>query len=466
MSPERPVTDHTTFEQPALDSTGSEPSNADRHRQDLHAYLASRQRSIDICAPLETEDYVIQTMPDVSPPKWHLAHTSWFFETFILAEFEPTYTLYHPQFDTLFNSYYVTHSDPYPRPARGMLSRPTVEQVLAYRAHVDAAMTQLIQDASDSHWQAIQPLLTLGINHEQQHQELMLTDIKNILSINPLQPCYLKHKPAAASNSGNIENDRLRWSSYQGGIVETGHDGDSFAYDNEGPAHRVYLDNFKLATRCITNGEYIDFIESGGYQQAELWLSDGWSTIHAENWQAPLYWRQVDGEWYYFTFSGLRPVDRDAAVCHVSYFEADAYASWANKRLPTEHEWELAAKQLIQLENAATGNFYEQQQYQPVAVSTCAGVNQQDKQQIDKPPVQQMFGDVWEWTASPYIAYPGYKPAQGSIGEYNGKFMSGQMVLRGGSFATAQNHIRATYRNFFYAKDRWQFSGFRLADDG
>lgn len=437
-------------------SKAFEQSQVDHRQHIAQRYLETRERSLQICAPLETEDYVIQTMPDVSPPKWHLAHTSWFFETFLLSVFDTSYHCYHPQYDTLFNSYYVTHSDPYPRPARGLLSRPTVDEVMTYRAHIDRAMMKLIQGSTQQQWSKLSPLITLGINHEQQHQELLLTDIKHILSLNPLQPAYRKmpaHSDAIAQQvaAAELPSAEPTWLTIKGGVRDVGytHEQTGFAFDNESPAHKVYFDDFKLASRCVNNREYLEFIEDDGYRRPELWLSDGWSVVQDQHWQAPLYWQQQDQAWTCFTFEGVQPVDLDAPVCHVSYFEADAYASWKQKRLPKEHEWELAARQM-----AVNGNFYEQQQYRPLAPSPTHDQS-----------IQQLFGDIWEWTASPYTAYPGYRPAAGSIGEYNGKFMSGQMVLRGGSFASAQDHLRATYRNFFYAKDRWQFSGIRLADD-
>lgn len=416
----------------------------------LLQYLDTRQRSLAICAPLKTEDYVIQTMPEVSPPKWHLAHTSWFFETFLLKPYVSQYKIFNPLFDTLFNSYYVTHGDPYPRPQRGLLSRPTVEEVIAYREYVDEAMQKLIQTCSEKQWSTLSSLITLGINHEQQHQELLLTDIKHILSINPLKPAY--QKPVSlqkiAVQREMVDLPPLSWTLINGGTVEVGYSGNdySFAYDNEGPAHKVYLEDFKLASRCVTNKDYIEFIDDGGYQKAELWLSDGWALSQQQKWCAPLYWESRDGEWAYFTFEGLQNIDLSAPVCHVSYFEASAYANWVGKRLPTEQEWELSARRV-----SVKGNLFEEKNYKPISSTDSESLN-------------QMFGDVWEWTASPYVAYPGFKPALGAIGEYNGKFMSNQMVLRGGSFATAKNHIRATYRNFFYPKDRWQFSGIRLAD--
>jgi ergothioneine biosynthesis protein EgtB len=409
----------------------------------LDHFLAVRSVSLTLCKPLAIEDYVIQTMPDVSPPKWHLAHTTWFFETFLLRPFDKNYQCFHYLFDRLFNSYYVTHSDPYPRAQRGLLSRPTVEQVLEYRRYVDAAVQKLVHRIAGEQWLELQSILILGINHEQQHQELLLTDIKHIFAHNPLKPAYCDQVTASEDN---IQTPALKWQLIAGGTVHAGVPDESslFSYDNEGPSHKVHLNDYKMASRLVTNKEYIAFIEDDGYQRAEFWLSDGWAMSKQG---MPLYWEKNDSEWFHFTLQGLRPIDMNAPVCHVSYYEADAYASWAGRRLPTEVEWEFAAGDL-----KVTGNLFDQQRFKPMM---SPGENS----------LNQMFGDVWEWTASPYVAYPGYKPAQGSIGEYNGKFMSSQMVLRGGSFATANDHIRATYRNFFYPKDRWQFSGIRLADN-
>jgi len=416
-----------------------------REQLSLH-FLRTRERSVAICAPLSTEDYVIQTMPDVSPPKWHLAHTSWFYEAFLLSQFDANYQCFHPLFDTLFNSYYVTHGNPYPRPQRGLLSRPTVEEVLEYRRYVDEAVQQLIVGASEAQWQQVLSLIILGINHEQQHQELLLTDIKHIFAHNPLSPVY---RELASVPREVVQPSPLSWQTLKGGLLEFGiaETSHSFSYDNEGPAHKAYLEDFKLASRLVTNKEYMNFIEDGGYQRAELWLSDGWTICQQQAWQAPLYWQLQDDAWLNFTFEGLQEIEWHAPLCHVSYFEADAYATWAGRRLPTEYEWESAAHELT-----VSGNLFDEQQLKPVVSTNDQSIN-------------QMFGDVWEWTASPYVAYPEYKPAQGSIGEYNGKFMSSQMVLKGGSFATANGHIRASYRNFFYPKDRWQFSGIRLADE-
>jgi ergothioneine biosynthesis protein EgtB len=323
-----------------------------------------------------------------------------------------------------------------------LLSRPAVDEIMQYRAWVDEAMVAFIINAKESDWQDISYRITLGLNHEQQHQELLLTDIKHILAFNPLKPVY---KQAAHATPQKAQP--LSWLKYEGGLVTIGHSGTDYAYDNEGPAHQVYLNNFKLASRLITNGEHLEFMEDGGYQRPEFWFSEGWAQSTSEDWQAPLYWEQRGNEWWYYTFEGMQLVDPGAPVCHVSLYEADAYARWAGKRLPTEFEWEHVARtQKIE------GNFRESGLLKPVAA------------QDSSAEIKQLYGDVWEWTSSAYSAYPGYKPASGSIGEYNGKFMSGQNVLRGGSFATPRDHIRSTYRNFFYPKDRWQFSGIRLAE--
>ncbi len=410
----------------------------------LFQYQEIRHQSEAICQPLAIEDYCIQTMPDVSPPKWHLAHVSWFFETFILLPFHQHYKPYHPQFDYLFNSYYETHNRPFPRPQRGLLSRPTVAEVYAYRAHVDEAMTQLLNAPAENSADEIQSRLMLGLHHEQQHQELLLTDIKHILAFNPLCPPYQVGK----SSEPTYQNSALHWLEYQGGNHSIGHEGQEFSFDNETPHHMVYLQDYALASRLVTNGEYMAFMDAGGYDRPEYWLSEGWHTVGTQNWQAPLYWQKRNGRWWHMTLAGLQPVLEQAPVSHVSFYEADAYARWAGKRLPLEAEWELAAAQ-----QPIAGNFRE-------SGHLCARPNHQNGAGP-----KQLFGDVWEWTQSPYVAYPGYRPLQGSLGEYNGKFMSNQMVLRGGSCVTPQSHIRPTYRNFFYPGDRWQFSGIRLADD-
>ena len=408
----------------------------------LSHYRAVRQESENLCRPLATEDYCIQSMPDVSPPKWHLAHTGWFFETFLLVPFSPGYQRFHPQFEYLFNSYYETVGAQFPRPQRGLLSRPTVEEVYRYRAHIDAAMAELIYSVDEEQWEEIARRVTLGLHHEQQHQELFLTDLKHIFFVNPLRPAY--REPPAPPQGRPVP---LEWIEYPGGVIQIGHQGTGFAYDNEGPRHRVYLQPYALTARLVTNGEYLEFMEAGGYRRAKHWLSDGWRTVRERRWEAPLYWEKQDGRWWHMTLSGMQPVDEHAPVCHVSFYEAHAYACWAGKRLATEAEWERAAA-----EQDIAGNLRESGALHPVPAGT------------GTIPLQ-IFGDVWEWTQSAYAPYPGYRATAGALGEYNGKFMSNQMVLRGGSFATPAAHIRATYRNFFYSPDRWQFSGFRLADD-
>ena len=424
-------------------STATSAADADQDRDRLHHdYLRVRADSALICDPLTVEDHVIQTMQDVSPPKWHLAHTSWFFETFVLRQFDSDYPVLHPAYDHLFNSYYLTHGTPYPRPQRGLLARPTVAEVMDYRTHVDRAVTALLQHCSDTAWPRIRERLVLGLNHEQQHQELLLTDIKHIFGHNPLRPAYRPDLTMPPRHSASS----LRWLPIDGGLCQIGHPGPGFAFDNEGPRHRVYAEGFALASRPVTNAEYLEFIEDSAYANPALWLSEGWATLQTRGWQAPLYWERRDGDWWHMTLGGLRPVDPGAPVCHVSYFEADAYARWAKARLPTEVEWELAAAPLI-----IEGNFRERDALQPM---TDSGKG-----------LRQIYGDVWEWTSSAFGPYPGYRPPTGAIGEYNGKFMSGQMVLRGGSCATPQEHIRASYRNFFYPPDHWQFSGLRLAKD-
>jgi len=405
-------------------------------------YAQIRHESERLCEPLETEDYVIQTMPDVSPPKWHLAHTSWFFETFILCRFVPRYASFDPAYDHLFNSYYLTHGQPHPRPQRGLLSRPTVQQILHYRAAVDEQMLRLIGEAPEAQWPLLDDLVELGLNHEQQHQELLLTDIKHILGHNPLRPIY-RPQPDRRTQQASP----LRWVGYGEAIREIGHQGDDFAFDNEGPRHRVFVQAFSLASRLTTNAEYLEFVDDGGYRNPALWLSDGWAMLQSAGWEAPLYWERRGDCWWHYTLAGLRPVDPTAPVVHVSFYEADAFARWAGKRLPTEAEWEVAANGI-----SIDGNLREQGHLHPVAA----------KHGVPEP--LQVYGDVWEWTASAYTPYPGYRPPSGAIGEYNGKFMSGQMVLRGGSCVTPRDHLRPTYRNFFYPKDRWQFSGVRLAD--
>jgi ergothioneine biosynthesis protein EgtB len=401
-----------------------------------------RDQTERLCDTLEREDYVVQSMPDVSPTKWHLAHTSWFFETFLLAPHAPGYEPFNPHFAYLFNSYYITVGDRHCRQNRGLLSRPGVAEVYAYRRHVDEKMEQFLRNDGDALLQELSPVLEIGLHHEQQHQELMLTDIKHVFWVNPLRPAYRERKGQPPA-----QPIPMRWIAFDGGVRRIGHDGDGFAFDNESPRHRAYLEPFKLGSRLVTNGEYKAFIDDGGYRRGELWLSMGHATAQAEQWQAPLYWLRDGDQWVHHTLAGVRPLEDAEPVCHVSYFEADAYARWAGARLPTEQEWETAA------ESADTaGNFVEAGTYHPTPAHRGDGL-------------EQMFGDVWEWTASAYLAYPGYRPPAGALGEYNGKFMCNQFVLRGGSCATPASHIRPTYRNFFPPDARWQFSGIRLAQD-
>jgi len=410
----------------------------------VERYHRVRSFSETICRPLATEDYVVQSMEDVSPPKWNLAHTSWFFETFLLKPFLKGYREFHPQFGFLFNSYYEAIGERHPRPRRGLLSRPTVEQVYSYRAHVDAAMRELLESANEATSERIVPLLELGLNHEQQHQELMLTDLKNILSINPLRPVYSERECEGSSAPAPLE-----WVEHRGGIVEIGYHGAGFSFDNEAPRHEALVQPHRLASRPTTNGEYLEFIGDGGYRRPELWLSEGWNAVQENDWQAPLYWEHSDGRWTTFTLAGMQPLRKDEPVCHVSFFEADAYAAWAGKSLPSEFEWEAAAA-----EHPCEGVFADSLRFHPAPAS------------LDGPRLLQLFGDVWEWTENQYRPYPGFRAAPGAVGEYNGKFMCNQFVLRGGSCATPEGHIRSSYRNFFPAQARWQFSGIRLAERG
>jgi ergothioneine biosynthesis protein EgtB len=415
------------------------------HRESLvRRYHRVRQFTDRLCQPLMTEDYVIQAMPDVSPPKWHLAHTSWFFETFILALASPGYRSPHASYAYLFNSYYVAAGERHCRHKRGLLSRPTVEEVYRYRAYVDQHMTAFLEGLHGETLDRWSSVVELGLHHEQQHQELLLTDVKYNFACNPLRPAYVSLDiPTRVPTLGP-----LRWVSFLEGVCWIGHDGQGFAFDNEFPRHRSFVERFELASRLVTNGEYLAFMDDGGYERPELWLSMGWDTVQREGWQAPLYWEQQDGSWWMMTLAGMRPVSETEPVCHVSYYEADAYARWADARLPTEAEWEVAAMPL-----PIRGNFVEHQTFHPIPVS-----------QIDTAvPLVQIFGDVWEWTQSHYSPYPGYTASLGALGEYNGKFMANQFVLRGGSCATSVSHIRHTYRNFFPADARWQFMGIRLA---
>lgn len=419
------------------------------------AFSSTRKTTEAICKRLETEDYVIQSMPDVSPPRWHLGHTTWFFETFLLQKYMGgDFTPYHPLFGYLFNSYYESIGPRVDRPRRGLLSRPTVREVYAYRSAIDQQIHRLIETVDQHRWHEFQFVMQLGISHEQQHQELLFMDIKHIFSINPLYPIYRARKPESDGKTARMQMQSSKFLEFRGGIFEIGQriKNGSFCFDNELPRHNVFLNDFQIQNRPVTNGEYLEFMIDGGYAKPRFWLSDGWATVQQEHWNAPLYWiRLNDHGWHQFTLSGLRPLVLDEPVCHVSYYEADAFAKWAQKRLPTEAEWEVAAE--TNRLHPADGNFVEDQHLQPVRTDTAPDQ------------LSQMFGDVWEWTASAYLPYPGYRAPAGAVGEYNGKFMSNQMVLRGGCCVTPRNHIRATYRNFFQCDRRWQFSGIRLASD-
>jgi ergothioneine biosynthesis protein EgtB len=425
----------------------------------LERYREVRATTDRLAMGLCAEDQVVQSMDDTSPTKWHRAHVTWFFETLILIPHGANYTEFHPEFAYLFNSYYEALGPRHARPHRGLLTRPTVEQVGEYRRHVDRAMEALIENAPDNQWSEFAPLLELGLNHEQQHQELMLTDIKHVFSCNPLAPAYIEE----AIGKSRRDLPPVEWIEYEGGLVEVGHQGGGFAYDNESPRHKSYLEPYRLASRLVTNGEFLEFLADGGYQNPAYWLSDGWAIVGRDGWHSPLYWRRDEGRndsggcdlgaWSEFTLSGLRTLDPDAPVSHLSFFEADAYATWEGRRLPTEAEWEIAAVRANVDTSRPPANFQDNQIFHPQSARFSPGGG----------PIQ-MFGDVWEWTRSAYTPYPGFQPIDGVVREYNGKFMSGQMVLRGGSCATPANHIRATYRNFFYPPDRWQFSGLRLAD--
>jgi ergothioneine biosynthesis protein EgtB len=411
----------------------------------LHAlhdrYRAVRRFTEKLCQPLSPEDCVIQSMPDASPTRWHAAHTTWFFETFVLLRALEEYRPFHPAFSYLFNSYYNSIGQQFPRAERGLLSRPTMAEVLQYRAAVDAAMEDLFQKSPEK-LLPLAAVVELGLNHEEQHQELILTDLKHLLSRNPLFPAYRESaaRPTAPETP-------LRWTAYRKGLRKIGHGGAGFAFDNESPRHQVFLEPYELASRLATNREYLEFLEDGGYRRPELWLSAGWQELQRSGWKSPLYWLKQGGRWHQFTLSGLEPLAPDEPVSHLSYFEADAFARWVGCRLPTEAEWEVAAE-----ESAVEGNFVERGLLRPSAAP---------EGPEDDP--LQLFGDLWEWTSSAYTAYPGYRPAPGALGEYNGKFMCNQFVLRGGSCATPAAHIRRTYRNFFPPEARWQFSGVRLA---
>lgn len=467
--------------------------------------LAARYRQVrgfteQLAEGLAPEDMVVQSMPDVSPTKWHLAHTSWFFEQFLLVPFLKGYAPVNPVYLFLFNSYYHQAGERHCRDQRGYISRPTVAEVRAYRHQVDEAMLELVGTLDEARRDAVVPLLTLGLHHEQQHQELLLTDIKHVFSVNPLRPAYREPGAMAALGDGTpaaellsrakpeAQVPSLAWVACEGGVHEIGHAGAGFAYDNEGPRHRQFLEPFALADRLVTNGEYLEFIKDGGYRRPELWLSLGWATLQAQGWSEPFYWERREGGWRLFTLTGLRQLDPAEPVCHLNYFEADAYARWAGARLPTEAEWEVASRSV-----PIAGNFVEAGALHPVALGEATtavdddvaagtlrglaafgatepvalralGAGRQPDGGVGTG-LHQLYGDVWEWTSSAYAPYPGFRPAAGAVGEYNGKFMCNQYVLRGGSCATSWSHIRPTYRNFFPPDASWQFTGVRLARD-
>jgi ergothioneine biosynthesis protein EgtB len=414
-------------------------------------YDEVRAHTENLARPLSPEDQTVQSMPDVSPTKWHRAHVTWFFETFVLADHEQGFAPFQDKYWFLFNSYYEAVGPRFSRPQRGVISRPGAHDVGVYRGNVDTRMRHLIDSLDGGSLEKLTPTIELGFHHEQQHQELLLMDIKHVLSLNPLRPAY------AGSASATSEPDALGWVEVDGGLVEIGHDGAGFSFDNELPRHETWLQPYRLADRLVTNGEWLEFMADGGYRRPELWLSDGWAKVNAEGWRAPFYWDEVDGVWFEHTLHGTFPVDPGLPASHVSHYEADAYASWAGKRLPTEAEWEHAVTLDGQHDGRATevvGNLNDTETYHPRAAGPSTGR------------LRQVYGDCWEWTSSAYLAYPGFHPAEGAIGEYNGKFMSNQMVLRGGCALTPPGHARATYRNFFPPGSRWALSGVRLADFG
>ena len=427
-------------------------------------YSSIRRQTELLCKPLQSDDYNLQGMANASPPKWHLAHTSWFFETFVLKNFIPGYEVHHPAFAELFNSYYNGLAEsPYPRAQRGLISRPTTTEVFEYRHAIDSKIIDLLK--SDLLQESTIARVELGMQHEQQHQELLLTDIKYSFSMNPMLPVYCEKK-ISRSNALDIPVFQpsllptLNWIEYAGGLCEFGAADDStFRFDNETPRHHQHLAAYALADRLITNAEFLEFIHDGGYENARWWLADGWRECTQKQWRAPLYWRKANSEWRLFTLNGEHALVADEPVCHVGFYEAYAYARWAGARLPTEYEWENAAR-----EQRVQGNFVEDGQFHPRALTEIQGQATEIEPWInERRGIQQLFGSTWEWAASPYVAYPGYSVPDGAIGEYNGKFMCNQIVLRGGSCVSPRDHLRATYRNFFYPADRWQFSGIRLA---
>jgi ergothioneine biosynthesis protein EgtB len=424
---------HTVLAEPRREASTKPSSLRDR-------LMATRRLSLRLSEPLSDEDQVVQAMDDASPTKWHLAHTTWFFEAFVLPRFMPGYHIFDDSFEYCFNSYYESVGPRHPRPKRGLLTRPSTEAVRAYRAHVDDALEEFLAQGLPPEAEAF---IELGINHEQQHQELLLTDILSLFSAGPLKPAYREADPGVSTHAAV----QLAFMPFEGGIYEVGHDGNGFAYDNEGPRHEQLVRPFKLANRCVTNAEWIEFIKDGGYETATLWLADGWNTVNGQDWRGPLYFEEAEGGYMQMSLLGYRPVDPAAPVTHVSFFEADAFARWAGYRLPSEFEWEVASAG-----RPVEGRDLGADHLRPLPADAGDGL-------------RQMFGDVWEWTASAYLPYPGFRPEPGAVGEYNGKFMCNQFVLKGGSCATPQGHVRRTYRNFFYPHQRWQFTGLRLAAD-
>jgi ergothioneine biosynthesis protein EgtB len=444
------ASDPTTTSPPVVDPPAAAPPRA-LHDWDADSLVARyddvRAHTESLAEPLSPEDQTVQSMPDVSPTKWHRAHVTWFFETFVLAQNEPAFTPFQEKYWFLFNSYYETLGPRFSRSNRGLVTRPGAHDVGRYRSNVDDRIRDMITTLDSGTLDKITPTLELGFHHEQQHQELLLMDIKHVLSVNPLQPVY-------AGSAGPLSKpDDLGWVDVEGGLVEVGFSGPGFHFDNEEPQHRVWLEPYRLADRLVTNGEWLEFMADHGYARHEFWLSDGWAKVNAESWRAPFYWVELDGVWFEHTLHGTFPVNPGLPVSHVSFYEAEAFATWAGKRLPSEAEWEHGVVADGQAERV-DGNLADAQTYHPRAASTADGH------------LRQVYGDCWEWTSSAYHPYPGFHPAAGAIGEYNGKFMSNQMVLRGGCALTPPGHARATYRNFFPHSARWALSGVRLADGG
>jgi ergothioneine biosynthesis protein EgtB len=412
----------------------------------IRRFQEVRAHTETLAAPLSPEDQTVQSMPDVSPTKWHRAHVTWFFETFVLADNEQGFNPFQDKYWFLFNSYYEAVGPRYARAERGVISRPGAHDVGVYRDNVDSRMLDLVAGLDGGTLEKLTPTIELGFHHEQQHQELLLMDIKHVLSLNPLRPAY------AGSRSPDAAPDALGWVDVEGGLVEIGHRSDGFCFDNELPPHQTWLEPFRIADRLVTNGEWLEFMADGGYDRPAIWLSDGWAKVNAEGWRAPFYWEELDGVWFEHTLHGTWPVNPGLPVSHISHYEADAYAAWAGKRLPTEAEWEHAAR--LHGPEEVSGNLADTETFHPRSAEPSTGR------------LRQLYGDCWEWTSSAYLPYPGFHPAAGAIGEYNGKFMSNQMVLRGGCALTPAGHARASYRNFFPPQSRWALSGVRLADGG